>query len=686
MSDKMRVECPGCGHSFSAPAGSAGRKARCSKCAHVFVIEEPDALLGAMPAETEFLSLDCICGKAMRVRAEHAGMQVKCPACGQALIVPGGEVETAPVARAPARASSSRSIPWLWISVAGAAAVVLLVVGIVAMSGWGKRATPSRSQAVASNSRSRTVQEVQTPPAEEEAEPTQEDSDTPGTGGAKETTERKATSEKKDATEPKKERPRAGHYPTASQKNLIAIGKALHSYASAHNDAFPPDLETLVKENYIAAAVLKSPDDESNEEVSYEYVTGVRADGDMNDIVAYEKSRARSGDEVNVLFADSHVDSRPLAKFEALLTATKSRVLAKAGKGDTDAKVADAGENKPQANSGKAVTPQEAQKRKAEIDALEKKIADDITAAIEAGKLKEARTAIEGVAGKLAAYVDRTETPQWHASVAPAFQLLERKRIEYNKKLKATNGDERETLETAPKIPPDIVKELAAARRSLQGIPAKLARKEGMEAARAIKQAEEALNKGLASLSIPSWHESIAPLYQLLDQHKRTMTAELAALERLEGSIDEHGLKIGATAPPFEVKTLDGKPLSSKTFAGKWMLIDFWATWCGPCRGEVPHLKEVYEEFGKDKRFVMISLTIDDSMLDPKQYVKDNKMEWVQGFLGKGWNAPLLKLYGVHSIPAIFLISPEGKVVARGLREGAIKEAVAKAMKEDSTS
>jgi rubredoxin len=56
-------------HSFSAPAGSAGRKARCSKCAHVFIIEEPDAIFGAIAAETEFLSLDCICGKAMRVRA-----------------------------------------------------------------------------------------------------------------------------------------------------------------------------------------------------------------------------------------------------------------------------------------------------------------------------------------------------------------------------------------------------------------------------------------------------------------------------------------------------------------------------------------------------------------------------------------------------------------------------------------
>jgi len=344
-------------------------------------------------------------------------------------------------------------------------------------------------------------------------------------------------------------------------------------------------------------------------------------------------------------------------------------------------------ENKTaETDAGKAASPKELEKRKAEVSALESKMADAITASIEAGKLKEAKAGIEEVAGKLAAYVDRTSTPQWHATVAPAYQLLERKRVEYNKKLKAANGDEREALETVPKIPADTLKELAIGRKALQGIAAKLAKKDGIAAANLLQEGQDALEKALSLTSIPPWHETVAPLYQLIEQHKAGLKTELAMAKQSKDSLDEEGLKVGAYAPPFEAKTLEGKPLSSKTYSGKWILLDFWATWCGPCRGEVPHMKDVYQEFGKDPHFVMISLTIDDTMLPPKQYTKENELKWVQGFLGMGWKAPLLKLYGIHGIPAIYLISPEGKVVARGLRGDEIKKAVAKALKEGPTS
>jgi thiol-disulfide isomerase/thioredoxin len=344
----------------------------------------------------------------------------------------------------------------------------------------------------------------------------------------------------------------------------------------------------------------------------------------------------------------------------------------------------DAPEAKTKGGAAKPVSAEEGRETKTRLSKLETQIADDNTAAIEAGKLKEARTAIEGVAGKLA---PTWIAPRHHGTppLPPLSSSWSANVSSTNKKLKATNGDNARSLETAPKIPPDVVKE------SLRPVvPSRASCQTGAqgrdgEAAKAIKQAEEALDKRLANLSIPSWHESVAPLLQLLDQHKRTMTAELAALERLEGSIDEEWPQDRATAPPFEAKTLDNQPLSSKTFAGKWMLIDFWATWCGPCRGEVPHLKEVYQEFGKDKRFVMISLTIDNSMLDPKQYVKDNEMDVVQGFLGKGGTLPCSSFTACTAFLDL-LISPEGKVVgARSSRRG-IKEAVAKALKEGSTS
>jgi peroxiredoxin len=139
-------------------------------------------------------------------------------------------------------------------------------------------------------------------------------------------------------------------------------------------------------------------------------------------------------------------------------------------------------------------------------------------------------------------------------------------------------------------------------------------------------------------------------------------------------------LRIGDLAPPFEVKTVDGTPLRLADFRGKFVLLDFWATWCRPCVHETPFLKAAYKSFGANDHFAMISLSLDADPAVPMAFARKNEIPWTQGFLGEWSKSAVTPLYGVEGIPSIFLIGPDGKIIARDLREEAISAAVAKAL------
>ncbi len=142
----------------------------------------------------------------------------------------------------------------------------------------------------------------------------------------------------------------------------------------------------------------------------------------------------------------------------------------------------------------------------------------------------------------------------------------------------------------------------------------------------------------------------------------------------------ENALKVGDVAPPFEVKTVTGEPLRLADFKGKYVLLDFWATWCGPCVAEIPYLKATYNAFAADSRFAMISLSLDDTVGAPAGYTRRNNMKWVQGYLGQWEESKVTPLYGVNGIPSIFLIDPDGKIINVDLRGEEIREAVEKAL------
>jgi thiol-disulfide isomerase/thioredoxin len=137
--------------------------------------------------------------------------------------------------------------------------------------------------------------------------------------------------------------------------------------------------------------------------------------------------------------------------------------------------------------------------------------------------------------------------------------------------------------------------------------------------------------------------------------------------------------QIGKEPKAFKVKDLGDKDLSVESFKGKVVLIDFWATWCGPCVRELPNLLATYKKY-HDKGFEIIGISLDkeDKTLLDKFLTAHPDMTWAQFYDGKGWKNELAQLYGVQSIPATYLIDRAGKVYRIGLRGKALDAAVEK--------
>ena len=169
---------------------------------------------------------------------------------------------------------------------------------------------------------------------------------------------------------------------------------------------------------------------------------------------------------------------------------------------------------------------------------------------------------------------------------------------------------------------------------------------------------EELVQQVLARL------ESKNPNYAPLLKYKAEMAEAKAQKERLSE---------GKVAPEFSFPTPDGKKkLGPQDFKGKILVLDFWASWCGPCRAEIPHLKEAYKEYS-NKGVAFFSVSIDKDDAAWRKAMKEENMPWAQAQAPKA-GKDVMKQYQFSGIPYILVLDKEGKIVAKNLRGKALTD------------
>lgn len=165
--------------------------------------------------------------------------------------------------------------------------------------------------------------------------------------------------------------------------------------------------------------------------------------------------------------------------------------------------------------------------------------------------------------------------------------------------------------------------------------------------------------------------------YALLGENAKATEHGKKIAERIEKL---GALEVGQVAPDFTLNTPEGEPLSMHSIKGKVKVIDFWASWCGPCRGENPNVVKIYEEF-HPKGLEILSVSLDNNKEAWLKAIEDDHLTWNHVSDLKGWSNEAAQLYAVNGIPHMVILDENNVIVAKNLRGDELKAKIAELLK-----